>query len=159
MANRWGIQIRNQSNMPDPIGFKIQPEAALVGTKKNAENKALMERKAWETASAPIQSAGMSIFMLWMSGSSPGIFSVLMVTYCLSSIVTQFSNVHKAFEHFSSVDTTLQKLCYLALCAASFGYVVWHASGMGLIPTKSGDWVNKIILARVTEHAEGSISG
>eukprot|EP00397_Hematodinium_sp_SG-2012_P063155 GEMP01086639.1.p1 GENE.GEMP01086639.1~~GEMP01086639.1.p1 ORF type:complete len:156 (+),score=36.09 GEMP01086639.1:75-542(+) len=154
--SKWAIKLDNKMNLPDPIGFKVVPEDPVDKRRKTAENKALMERKAWETASSPIQSVGMNIFMLWMSGSSPGIFSVLIVTYCISSIATQFRNCNVAFQHFS-VDTTLQKLCYIGLCLVSMGYVLWHASGMGLLPTSSGDWVHKIAFARVSEHAEGSM--
>merc|ERR1719197_269758 len=85
-------------------------------------NQELLEKKAWETAIAPIQSVGMNLFMLWMSGSSPGIFNVMILGYCLTSIISQYGRINTAFQHFKAIDTTLQKLAYFGLCSVSLGY-------------------------------------
>merc|ERR1719195_2176947 len=106
--------------------------------KSKTTNQELLEKKAWEIAIAPIQSVGMNLFMLWMSGSSPGIFTVMILGYCLTSIVGQFSRVTTAFAGFKTINTSLQKLAYLALCSVSLAYLLYHASGMGLLPTSSG---------------------
>merc|ERR1719254_185402 len=118
-------------------------------------NQELLEKKAWETAIAPIQSVGMNLFMLWMSGSSPGIFNVMVLGYCLTSIVGQFSRVNTAFASFKTIDTMLQKLAYLALCSVSLAYLLYHASGMGLLPTSSGDWIAFIPNTEVVEATTG----
>merc|ERR1712107_424872 len=116
-------------------------------------NAELLTRKAWETAIAPIQSVGMNLFMLWMSGSSPGIFSIMILGYCLTSIFGQFSRINVAFQNFKTIDTTLQKLAYFGLCCVSLAYLLWHMSGMGLLPTSSGDWISLIHGEEVTEIA------
>merc|ERR1740129_1693169 len=125
--------------------------------KTKASNTELLEKKAWEMAIAPIQSVGMNLFMLWMSGSSPGIFNVMILVYCLTSIVGQFSRVNSAFVSFKTIDTTLQKLAYLALCSVSLAYLLYHASGMGLLPTSTGDWIAFIPNTEVLEAATGII--
>merc|ERR1740129_2018641 len=125
--------------------------------KNKTSNQELMEKKAWEIAVAPIQSVGMNLFMLWMSGSSPGIFNVMILGYCLTSIVSQFSRVNAAFVSFKTIDTTLQKLAYLALCSVSLAYLLYHASGMGLLPTSTGDWIAFIPNTEVLEAATGII--
>merc|ERR1719188_1949844 len=122
-----------------------------------SSNQELLEKKAWETAIAPIQSVGMNLFMLWMSGSSPGIFNVMILGYCFTSIVGQFSQVNTAFASFKTIDTTFQKLAYLALCSVSLAYLLYHASGMGLLPTSSGDWIAFIPNTEVIETASGSL--
>merc|ERR1712194_393424 len=121
-------------------------EGGGAGDKRKSKNanQELLEKKAWETAITPIQSVGMNLFMLWMSGSSPGIFNVMILGYCLTSIFGQYSRVNVAFANFKAIDTTLQKLSYLGLCSVSLGYLLWHMSGMGLLPTSSGDWINLI---------------
>merc|ERR1712050_316868 len=123
--------------------------------KTKASNQELLEKKAWELAIAPVQSVGMNLFMLWMSGSSPGIFNVMILGYCLTSIVGQFSRVNTAFTAFKTIDTTLQKLAYLALCSVSLAYLLYHASGMGLLPTASGDWIAYIPSTEVFESTGG----
>lgn len=138
-----------KKNLPNPIGYGMQVEEAssAVGDKRKKQaNKALLEKKAWETVMAPVQSVGMNIFMIWMSGSSPGIFSVMMLGYSITSITTQFGNLNRSFEPYvqGGIDVTLQKVAYFAICTASLAYVLWHASGMGLLPTASGDWTSRI---------------
>merc|ERR1712046_127299 len=113
--------------------------------------------KAWETAIGPIQQVGMNLFMLWMSGSSPGIFSVMILGYCMTSIISQYSRINTAFANFKTIDTTLQKLSYFGLCTLSLAYLLWHMSGMGLLPTSSGDWIALIPPQEVTESAVGAI--
>merc|ERR1712113_939802 len=123
--------------------------------KSKTTNQELLEKKAWEVAIAPIQSVGMNLFMLWMSGSSPGIFNVMILGYCLTSIIGQFSRVSTVFQSFKTIDTTLQKLAYLALCSVSLAYLLYHASGMGLLPTSSGDWIAYIPTTEITESVNG----
>merc|ERR1719197_1511611 len=89
---------------------------------KTSHQEQLLEKKAWEIAIAPIQSVGMNLFMLWMSGSSPGIFNVMILTYCFTSILSQYGRINTAFQHFKAIDTTLQKLAYFGLCSVSLGY-------------------------------------
>merc|ERR1712060_556470 len=140
---------------PPGYGLKMDETSAAAKGKSKTSNQELLEKKAWETAIAPIQSVGMNLFMLWMSGSSPGIFNVMILGYCLTSIVGQFSRVNTAFTAFKSIDTTLQKLAYLALCTVSLAYLLYHASGMGLLPTSSGDWAQFIPTTEVSELSGG----
>merc|ERR1719221_1774579 len=123
--------------------------------RSKSSHEELLEKKAWEVAIAPIQSVGMNLFMLWMSGSSPGIFNVMILGYCLTNIVGQFSRVSTVFQSFKTIDTTLQKLAYLALCSVSLAYLLYHASGMGLLPTSSGDWIAYIPSTEVAEAVSG----
>lgn len=52
--------------------------------------------------------------MLWMGGSTPGIFNVMILGYCFTSIAGQFSRANQMFANFKTIDTTLQKLACLA---------------------------------------------
>merc|ERR1719237_792601 len=124
------------------------------GKKSASSNKLeLLEKKAWETCLAPIQSVGMNLFMLWMSGSSPGIFNVMILGYCLTSIISQYSRMNTAFVNFKAIDTTLQRAAYFGLCTVSLAYLLYHASGMGVIPTSTGDWIAYIPNTQVFEMA------
>merc|ERR1719221_1317002 len=122
---------------------------------KSTHQEQLLEKKAWEIAIAPIQSVGMNLFMLWMSGSSPGIFNVMILGYCITSIIGQYSRINVAFANFKTIDTRLQKLAYFGLCSVSLGFLLWHMSGMGLLPTSSGDWISLIHNPGVYEVAGG----
>merc|ERR1711920_483507 len=141
----------------DPPGYRMTMDDGGSGAKAKSKssNQELLEKKAWEVAIGPIQSVGMNLFMLWMSGSSPGIFNVMILGYCFTSIIGQFSRVSTAFVSFKTIDTTLQKLAYLALCSVSLAYLLYHTSGMGLLPTSSGDWIAYIHNTEVMESVNG----
>ncbi|CAE8628564.1 unnamed protein product, partial [Polarella glacialis] len=97
----------------------------------------------------------MNLFMLWMSGSSPGIFNVMILGYCLTSIIGQFTRANVVFQNFKTIDTTLQWMAYLALCCVSLAYLLYHMSGMGLLPTSSGDWIALIPETHIIETVGG----
>merc|ERR1719502_338338 len=103
------------------MGFRLTMDDSSGKTRGRSSNEELLTKKAWETAIAPIQSVGMNLFMLWMSGSSPGIFNVMILGYCLTSIVGQYSRINTAFAQFKTIDTTLPKLSYFGLCSVSLG--------------------------------------
>merc|ERR1712232_1281122 len=126
--------------------------------KSKASNQDLLEKKAWEIAIAPIQSVGMNLFMLWMSGSSPGIFNVMILAYCITSIIGQYSRMNSAFAGFKVIDTTLQKMAYFALCTVSLAYLLYHMSNMGVLPTSSGDWIALIPNTQIYEISAGIVN-
>merc|ERR1712093_173016 len=133
-------------------------DARSAKGKCKIDNKQLLEKKAWATCLAPIQSVGMNLFMLWMSGSSPGIFNVMILGYCMTSIVGQYSKMSQAFAGFKAIDTTLQKMAYFALCTVSLAYLLYHASGMGMLPTSSGDWIAFIPNTQIYELSSGVLN-
>jgi hypothetical protein len=77
----------------------------------------------------------------------------MMLSYCIMGVVSQINNVGRVFMPYEAqqIDCSLQKMAYLALCFASLGYVLWQMSGMGLLPTASGDWISKIEYIKVRE--------
>merc|ERR1712039_695382 len=158
MGDFLNLDLAGKISVTDPMGFRITMDDGGADKRRGrGSNEELLTKKAWEIAIAPIQSVGMNLFMLWMSGSSPGIFNVMILGYCLTSIAGQISRVNTAFTAFKTIDTTLQKLAYLALCSVSLAYLLYHASGMGLLPTSTGDWIAFIPNTQVFEAASGIV--
>merc|ERR1712032_627535 len=152
------LEVSGKLDLADPPGYRMTMDdggSSADRRRSKSSNEELLVKKAWEVAIAPIQSVGMNLFMLWMSGSSPGIFNVMIIGYCLTSIIGQYSRVNTVFASFKTIDTTLPKLAYLALCTVSLAYMLYHASGMGLLPTSSGDWIAYIPNTMVREAAGG----
>lgn len=156
-SSRWDFNLDSQkSNLPAPPGYKMEADESS-SVKKKADKKAMMEKRAWEIATAPAKQCAMHLFMIWMGGKSPGIFSVMIVFWLGSSVVTSLGDVNKAFAPLTLVDCTLQKLSYIGINLAMVVYLIWHASGMGLIPVMSGDWVGQMPEQHVLERAYGIV--
>lgn len=149
---------QKSGSQADPItklGFRMNMDDNAAKSKSKTTNTELLEKKAWELAIAPIQSVGMNLFMLWMSGSSPGIFTIMILGYCMQNIVGQFTKMNTVFLPYKSINTTLQKMAYLGLCLVSLAYLLYHASGMGVLPTSTGDWIAYIPNDEIVERATG----
>ncbi|KAI8902891.1 hypothetical protein BC833DRAFT_520575, partial [Globomyces pollinis-pini] len=120
--------------------------------------KRLRIKKAWDMALSPAKSIPMNGFMLYMSGNSVQIFSIMVTVMLLYNSLNSIYGSVAAFERFQSEPNTkpglINNIIYLvksplllpilAFCLmqlANFGLGVWKCSGMGLLPTTTSDWL------------------
>lgn len=83
-------------------------------------------------------------FMLWMSGSSIQIFSIMMTGMALLNPIKAIFSVNdtfRAFEREDGVDLKLPKLIFLGLQLLSLAVGLYKCSTMGLLPLTSADWI------------------
>lgn len=95
-------------------------------------------KKAWEVALAPVKSLPMTFFMMYMSGNSLQIFSIMMVYMAFKNPIVGLVGTNQAFERFES-DTNkakmLQvKLAYIVMQLVALAVGIWKVNGMGLLP-------------------------
>ena len=98
----------------------------------------LKVKKAWEVALAPIKSLPMTAIMMYMSGNSLQIFSIMMVFMAFKNPLTGLLTTSQAFERFETDTNKAQmitvKLAYVVMQFLSLGFAVWKVNGMGLLP-------------------------
>lgn len=98
----------------------------------------LKVKKAWEVALAPVKGLPMTAIMMYMSGNSLQIFSIMMVLMAFKTPITSLMNTNLAFERFqsdSNAGKILQtKLVYVGMNLLALGFGVWKVNGMGLLP-------------------------
>ena len=113
---------------------------------------AILESRAWDTATVPVKSMGMNLFMLWLMGSGAGIFTILLVAYAVIQAVEMLFRLNSAFEQYRGADSLImQKSVYAVLNLALIAYLGNKAGSMGLLPIASGDWVSLIPPTRIIE--------
>ncbi|KAM0277048.1 hypothetical protein ACHAQH_006118 [Verticillium albo-atrum] len=174
---RWVSQLRSPpaskqkvNGVSDPNGY---PSSQSSGSKKQkdikhtprkqpspAEMDTLKVKKAWEVALAPAKNLPMTAIMMYMSGNSLQIFSIMMVLMAFKTPITGLFAVNSAFERFES-DTNkgqmLQvKMAYLAMQVLALAVGVWKVNAMGLLPTTRSDWLG---WETVREPLESAIAG
>jgi hypothetical protein len=92
-------------------------------------------------------------FMLWMSGSSVQIFSIMMTGMALVTPIKGLLSLGEAFKGLQAgqdkvtdavggVDLRLPYLIYSSLQLLALGVAVYKCSTMGLLPLTSADWVD-----------------
>ena len=95
-------------------------------------------------------------FMLWMSGSSIQIFSIMMTGMALINPLKAIFGVNEFFSVLAKeegVDIHLPKLIYLSLQLLSLGLALYKCSTMGLLPLTSADWTSFIPSKSIDEHS------
>ena len=128
--------------------------AAVVAQSNVLDDRtiAIIESRAWETATTPVKSMGMNLFMLYMMGSGAGIFTILLVAYAIIQAVDLISKTSSAFDQFHGANSLiLQKIVYFSLSVAILAYLGNKAGHMGLVPWASGDWISLFPVTTVTE--------
>ena len=95
-------------------------------------------KKAWEVALAPVKQLPMTAIMMYMSGNSLQIFSIMMVVMAFKNPLMGLMATNQAFERFESEGTRgklgVVKLAYVACQVIALALGIWKVNGMGLLP-------------------------
>ncbi|KAI2638130.1 hypothetical protein GGS21DRAFT_509909 [Xylaria nigripes] len=160
-------------SISDPPGYPTQSSAV---SKKQASKESKVQprqqptpkemdtlklKKAWEVALAPIKSLPMTFFMMYMSGNSLQIFSIMMVYMAFKNPIMGLVGTNQAFERFES-DTNKSKmlqvkLAYIAMQFVALAVGIWKVNGMGLLPTTRSDWLAWEAQRDPLEHAVSAL--
>ncbi|EEH44062.2 chaperone EMC4 [Paracoccidioides brasiliensis Pb18] len=121
------------------------PSSSAAAARKVAETDALKLKKAWEIALAPSKQLPMNAIMMYMSGNSLQIFSIMMVFMLFKGPIQGLLNTNSAFTKFETESTKGQmwgvKAVYVLMQCVLLALGVWKVNGMGLLPTTRSDWL------------------
>jgi len=102
-------------------------------------------KKAWEVALAPVKQLPMTAIMMYMSGNSLQIFSIMMVGMAFKNPIMGLMATNQAFEKLESEGIkskiTMVKAVYVAMQLLALALGIWKVNGMGLLPTTRSDWL------------------
>jgi hypothetical protein len=103
-----------------------------------AEMDTLKLKKAWEVALGPIKSLPMTAIMMYMSGNSLQIFSIMMVYMAFKNPIMGILATNQAFERFETEGNRAKilqvKLAYVVMQLVALALGVWKVNSMGLLP-------------------------
>lgn len=95
-------------------------------------------KKAWEVALAPIKSLPMTAIMMYMTGNTLQIFSIMMVFMAFKNPLVGLVGTNQAFERFETESNKAKmvqvKLAYVAMQLVALAVGVWKVNAMGLLP-------------------------
>ncbi|RKF77464.1 ER membrane protein complex subunit 4 [Golovinomyces cichoracearum] len=141
------------TEIPDPPNFMVtMSKQKRQSSSKNlarppttAEMDVLKLKKAWEVALAPVKQLPMTAFMMYMSGNTMQIFSIMMVTMAFKTPIMGLLSTTQAFERFESDGIKSQlvivKGIYVLMQILALALGVWKVDRMGLLPTTRSDWL------------------
>ncbi|KAI5463447.1 hypothetical protein BGZ63DRAFT_353977 [Mariannaea sp. PMI_226] len=144
----------SQKQNKDP---KVQPRKPPTAE----EMDTLKLKKAWEVALAPVKALPMTAIMMYMSGNSLQIFSIMMVFMAFKNPLMGLMSTNQAFERFHTENNSAQmlqvKFVYVAMQLVALGVGVWKVNGMGLLPTTRSDWLMWEAQREPLEHAVAAL--
>ena len=98
----------------------------------------LKVKKAWEVALAPVKSLPMTAIMMYMSGNTLQIFSIMMVLMAFKNPIMGLIGTNQALARFESDTNRSQivpvKLLYVVMQLVALAVGVWKINSMGLLP-------------------------
>jgi ER membrane protein complex subunit 4 len=113
-------------------------KAAVRAPLTPAEMDTLKLKKAWEVALAPVKQLPMTAIMMYMSGNSLQIFSIMMVGMAFKNPIMGLMATNQAFEKLESEGIkskiTMVKAVYVAMQLLALALGIWKVNGMGLLP-------------------------
>lgn len=113
---------------------KTPPRKAQSAT----EIDTLKVKKAWEVALAPVKNLPMTAIMMYMTGNSLQIFSIMMVFMAFKTPIAGLVATNQAFERFETETNKAKmvqvKLAYIGMQLAALALGVWKVNAMGLLP-------------------------
>ncbi len=123
---------------------------------------AAKQRQVMNIAYGPGKNLLTTGFMLWMSGSSIQIFSIMMTGMALWNPFKALFSVNEPFRPFEKeegIDLKMPKLIYAGLQLLSLGVALYKCSTMGLLPLTSADWVSYLPVIEYQETSLNNFSG
>lgn len=174
MEARWRVKLDDASTtgggsaLPDPPGYVPVRELPDDGGSGKSgaikENPALSPafrlQKAYEFARGNLQQIGMMAFMMYMSGNSVQIFSMMITFGGIFQPIKAILNSGQAFERFADArtDVTMPRLLYCAIQLVGLAIALYKLNALGLLPTHASDWVSSLKPPTALEHAYGGTS-
>lgn len=141
-----------------PLGFS-RKDHTVVERGQDPHHQAKLAASAMAVATSPGKQIFMTVFVLWMTGTSLQIFSLMALVFSMMQPLTALFNVSAAFARYkdSGIDLIRPKLIYIALALAWLACPLHKANSMGLLPSLSDLTSPPLVLHPGLEFSSGSL--
>lgn len=133
-----------QKNPARPANNRSPPSQRSAASKAQLlkapteETDTLKIKKSWELALAPAKALPMNAIMMYMSGNSLQIFSIMMVFMLFKNPIQGLLQTNSVFTRYETEGTRktlwMAKAMYVAMNLLALGLGIWKVNGMGLLP-------------------------
>ena len=127
---------------------KVRRPRARPPDRPRAPTPRAPPQRAMEMGIAPGKNIFMQGFMMWMSGSSINIFSIMITGMAFINPVKSIlaiDDTFKRFAHDPAVDLTLPKLAFVGCNCGMIALALWKLNTMGLLPITAADWTSFLV--------------
>ena len=125
------------------------------------ERSKLREQRAFAFAKSSVSSIAMMVFMMWMSGNSVQVFSIMAVFGGVAQTTKAILHSRATFERFvdgdKNVSVAVPRLMFCGIQLIGLYLALNKLNNMGLLPTHASDWVSGMNPPRQLERAYGGV--
>jgi hypothetical protein len=117
---------------------------------------AAKQRQVMAMAWSPGKGLLTTAFMLYMSGTSIQLFSIMTTGMALVNPIKAMAGTQEMFKEFKGedgVDARIPKLIFVGIQLVALGVAIYQCSRMGLLPVTSADWTSFIPAKNILEHS------
>ena len=117
---------------------------------------AAKQRQIMAIAWAPAKNLFTTAFMLYMSGTSIQLFSIMSTGMALFNPVKAIATLDESFKEFKDMtagDQVTAKSLFVFWQLVGLGIALYHCSRMGLLPLTSADWTSFIPPKHILENS------
>ena len=145
-------------------GAAAQQQQRAMSTKRAVDADAFARehskfrlQKAFQFAQSQLSGIGMMAFMMWMSGNSVQIFSIMATFGGIAQTIKAILNSKATFERFADkyTDVTVPRIMFCSIQLVGLCLALNKLNAMGLLPTHASDWVSGLAPPRAIERAYG----
>jgi hypothetical protein len=132
-----------KSDMDVPFGYAKETEELAPSTKEDKQKREILLQQAWNTATSPMSSIFMNVFMFWMMGSSVHIFTLVFMFSILYNSIKTIGGTNEVFKKFDLIKDAIgfYKLIYMGINSVVLLFGLYRLYGMGLLPLHASDYV------------------
>ena len=144
---RFDLKGRGTGHLPKPVGYAAPGTITESGSSSIAlkQKQEMMQKRALDMGLAPGKNIFMQGFMMWMSGSSINIFSIMITGMAFMNPIKAIISIDDTFKRFKDVDLTLPKLAFIACNLGMVALALWKCNTMGLLPITAADWTSFLV--------------
>ena len=155
--HKWCLDFssKHHSSLPTPPGSKPVGVDELVSNLPQEQNRALLTKQSWNLALAPMYQVPMNLFLMYMSGNTISIFSLMMVGLLMYRPISALLTCRDFFKQLRGDQRPLQMLVYLLANIISLVLGLYKCDVLGILPIYASDWIKFGIEREVLELVGG----
>ena len=142
--HKWCLDFSNRhhSSLPLPPGCRpVLVEEQSADQPQEQQNRNLLTKQSWNTALAPMYQVPMNLFLMYMSGSTISIFSLMMVGLLMYRPISALLTSKEFYKQLRGDQRALQMFVYLLANVASLVLGLYKCDMLGILPIYASDWI------------------
>lgn len=131
---------RVRHDLASPYGYDSHVAVRSETERSRAADPALLVKRSWNIALAPLKGLPQMMFIMWMAGNQISIWSIMMVGYMVFRPIKAVFTVTSTFETIKGDLAIVQRAVYLFGELVCCALALYKVQAMGLLPLNPSDW-------------------